>query len=194
MPRPRTVSDAAILEATGRLIAEQGLSGVTFGAVAARAGLSPATLVQRFGSKRGLLLAYARTAVQDARTPFTRARAEHDDPLQAMRAGLTELAAGIEDRRELAGHVSFLHLDLTDPEFHEHARTFTLAMRQEIADLLARAVADGSLTSGTDPRRLARTVQIAYNGALIVWALSGEGSLRELLAETLDDALRPHLA
>jgi AcrR family transcriptional regulator len=194
MPRPRTVSDAAILAATGRLIAEQGLPGLTLAAVAAETGLSPATLVQRFGSKRGLLLALANEAGPGARRPFERAREEHGSPLAALRAALTGLADTVRDRTELANHLTFLRLDLTDQEFHRHARAFTLTMRDEIAGLLSEAVDKGELAPGTDTGRLARSLQVAYNGAMIVWALTGEGSLTGLLDDVVADALRPHLA
>ncbi|MFC7728173.1 TetR/AcrR family transcriptional regulator [Actinomadura keratinilytica] len=80
MARPRTTSDEAILQATGRALLRHGPGRLTLGGVAAEAGLSPATLVQRFGSKRGLLLAFARRAAEHAREPFDRARREHPRP------------------------------------------------------------------------------------------------------------------
>ncbi|MET8542281.1 helix-turn-helix domain-containing protein, partial [Kitasatospora sp. NPDC004799] len=57
MPRPRTTSDAEILAATARAIGIHGPGRLTLAHVGAEAGVSPATLSQRFGSKRGLLLA-----------------------------------------------------------------------------------------------------------------------------------------
>ena len=60
MPRPKTVDDTAVLDAAMRVVDRAGPGGLTLGAVAGEVGLSPATLVQRFTSKRGLLLALAR--------------------------------------------------------------------------------------------------------------------------------------
>jgi hypothetical protein len=45
-----------------------------------------------------------------------------------------------------------------------------------------------------DAGRLARAVQIACNGVLILWALSGDGLLATAMRDALDDTLRPHLA
>ncbi len=59
MARPRLVSDDVILDATRQVLAELGPAKLTLAAVGARAGLAPPTLLQRFGSKRGLLLASA---------------------------------------------------------------------------------------------------------------------------------------
>ena len=61
-PRPRQASDEAILAAAFRAIARLGPAKLTLADVAAEAGLSAAALVQRFGSKRALLLATAADA------------------------------------------------------------------------------------------------------------------------------------
>lgn len=52
-PRPRTVSDEAVLRAAIN-IAAKNPAGWTLADVGNLAGLSPATIVQRFGSKRDL--------------------------------------------------------------------------------------------------------------------------------------------
>src|SRR5262245_45373389 len=84
MPRPRTATDAAILEAAHRVIARLGPARVTLADVGREAGLSPATLVQRFGSKRGLLLALARAAAGSVGDCFAAVRAAHASPLAAL--------------------------------------------------------------------------------------------------------------
>ena len=57
--RPRTTprADRAILEATLDLVGETGLAGLTVDAVAARAGVSKATIYRRWDSKEALVLA-----------------------------------------------------------------------------------------------------------------------------------------
>ncbi|MFG2001492.1 TetR family transcriptional regulator [Spirillospora sp. NPDC048911] len=192
MARPRTTSDEAILAATARALGRLGPGRLTLNAVAAEAGLSPATLVQRFGSKRGLLLAFARRAEHGARLPFERARRDHPSPLDALHSAMAAMAAHVAGPEELANSLGFLQLDLTDPEFREHARAHTRVTREQIRALLAEAVAAGELAAGTDPARLARSVQVTYNGTLIVWALDGEGALPGAVRAGLDDLLAPH--
>ncbi|RJL32704.1 TetR/AcrR family transcriptional regulator [Bailinhaonella thermotolerans] len=194
MPRPRTTSDEEILEATGRALNQVGVGRLTLAVVAREAGLAPATLVQRFGSKRGLLLAFERYATGEARTPFIEARAGHPAPLDALQAALAALASGVRTPEELANSMSVLQLDLTDPEHRELALIHTRATQEEIAGLLADAVAAGDLVPGTDPARLARAVHVAYNGAHILWALSGEGELLEHLRDDVDHVLAPYRA
>ncbi|HEV7310061.1 helix-turn-helix domain-containing protein [Ensifer sp.] len=55
MPRPKTMPDEDVLKAAFAIMRAEGPEGLTFAALAARTGLSGATLVQRFGSKAGLI-------------------------------------------------------------------------------------------------------------------------------------------
>ena len=55
-PRPRTVSDEDLINATMRVMSRLGPVKLTLAEVAKEAGVTAATLVQRFGSKRGLML------------------------------------------------------------------------------------------------------------------------------------------
>lgn len=192
VPRPRTISDAEILAAAARTIAREGPANLTLAAVAAEVGLAAATLVQRFGSKRGLLLALARQAVPELGGSFENAREHHGTPLDALHAALAGVASLVRSPEELANHLAFLQMDLSDPEFRRHAADHAQAMRGEIQVLLEDAVSAGELAGDTDVPRLARAVQVTYNGALIAWALTGDGELREALRADVDELLRPY--
>jgi AcrR family transcriptional regulator len=192
VPRPRSASDEAILAATGRAIARYGLPHLTLAVVAAEAGLSPATLVQRFGSKRGLLLAFASRAEEGVRRVFARARAAHDSPVAALRAAVGGLAR-VRDRAELANNLTFLHMDLTDPDFHAHAHRHAEVVRDEIASLLGRARSASELAGHVDVDRLARAVFVTYQGSLVTWALTGDGALAPAVQADLDTLLTPYL-
>ncbi|TDD76586.1 TetR/AcrR family transcriptional regulator [Actinomadura rubrisoli] len=194
MARPRTTSDEAVLSAAARALGRLGPGRLTLGAVAEEAGLAPATLVQRFGSKRGLLLALARRAEDGARLPFERARRADASPLAALHAALGAMTAGVRSTGEMANNLGFLQLDLTDPQFRAHAAAHARAMGGEIAALLEEAVAAGELADGVDVALVARSVHLAYNGALILWAVAGEGDLVDALRADVDAALAPYRA
>ena len=66
------------------------------------------------------------------------------------------------------------------------------ATLEQIAALLAEAVEAGELAADVDPGRLARSVQITYNGVLILWALAGEDTLAGTLRADLDRLLEPY--
>jgi AcrR family transcriptional regulator len=159
---------------------------LTLAEVARDAGLAPATLVQRFGSKRGLLLAVAERSVDGVREPFAAARRRNPSPLGALREALIELAGSIDDPDELANHISFLQLDLSDPEFRALGLRWWNAAAHQIGGLLTDAVDAGELNPNVDVHRLARTVLALYNGALITWGMWREGPLGDWLGAELD--------
>ncbi|WP_432511395.1 TetR/AcrR family transcriptional regulator [Kineococcus sp. SYSU DK001] len=194
MARPRTVSDEAIHAATAAVLRRHGLQGTTVAAVAAQAGLSAAGLVQRVGSKRRLLLDFARRSLDDGDTCFAAARDGARSPLQALRAALVAMTEPVRERTELANSLSFLQLDLVDEEFRSIAAAHAHRVQQRIAELLGEAVAAGELRPGVDATALARTVHLTHNGVLTVWPLTGTGPLEDDLRAAVDAVLAPHLA
>lgn len=116
MPRARTVSDVQVFGAVRALLAADGPRGVTFAAVARASGLSGPSLVQRHGSREGLLRAAlaagwealeARTlAAVAAAPPGPRGAAQLLKTLGAEAGELSVLASGLVDkalRRRAAG-------------------------------------------------------------------------------------------
>src|ERR1700749_64362 len=83
-PRPRQTSDEAILMATMRVMQSRSPVDLTLADVAREAGVVPATLSQRFGTKRGLLLAACRTAPSSIPEQFNTARAKYGSPLKTL--------------------------------------------------------------------------------------------------------------
>ena len=65
MPRPRTTPDETVFAAIQRLLDQGGDKAVSFGSVGKLTGLAPPTLVQRYGSRDGMVRA-ARRAAWDA--------------------------------------------------------------------------------------------------------------------------------
>ena len=51
----------------------------------------------------------------------------------------------------------------------------------------------GELARGTDPRAVARTVEVALNGALLTWAFYHEGTAARLLRGAVDGVLASYL-
>lgn len=195
--RPRGVDDAVILRATADVVGRVGPAGLTLAAVAREVGLVPGTLVQRFGSKRGLLLALAERAAGSAeagvRTTPERLRRAHGSALAALTALLVESVEPMTTPETYANHLAFLCLDLSDPEFHAHALTVQRAERRAVKDLLTAAVAAGELRAGTDVGALARSVQAISAGAGLVWALDREGTLERRMRQEIDGLLAHHL-
>ena len=189
--RPRSVSDEVIFDAVAQVVTEVGPGGLTLGAVARRAGLTAPALTQRFGSKRGLLLAFATRETGTVAEFFAAKRSGEPGPLTAVRAALADYTGPITTREGLANNLAFLQRDLTDPDLHERAAEQSRQLRAEIEKLLREAIEIGDLTTDA-PEALAETLYAIYCGAQMTWAIDGAGDLTEWMAEHVDRVLAPY--
>ena len=163
---------------------------LTLADVAKEAGVSPATLMQRFGSKRGLLLAFAASGPQLLGDEFARIRLKHRSPLASVYAVAQCMAAMADTPETLSNSLAFLQMDLVDPEFHKHAHAHSRGMIAGIKALLDEAVEAGELQR-CDTTRLARAVQGLIGGSLLQWAIDRDGKATDRLREDLDSLLKP---
>lgn len=193
MGRPRGVEDTAILRATEQVMGRVGPPGLTLAAVAREVGLVPATLVQRFGSKHGLLLALADQAEKDMAEMAERVRRSHESALGALTALTVESVAAMATPESFANHLAFLCMDLGDPQLYERALAIHRTQKRMIEDLLTEAISGGELRAGGDAVALARTVQAVVAGAGLTWALEREGRLEQRIRQELDAVLSPHI-
>jgi AcrR family transcriptional regulator len=190
LPRPRSISDADIFAATGRAVSRLGPVKLTLAEVAAEAGVSAATLVQRFGSKRSLLLAFVSQGSGESFAIMADIRAAHRSPLAALRA-VADCMAGLATSPEvLANNLAFLQIDLVDPEFHKLALAQARSMRADMKALLDAAIATRELQP-CDTAALSRAVVATMNGSLLQWAIERDGTVRERLRRDLDTLLAP---
>jgi AcrR family transcriptional regulator len=188
-PRPRATSDEHLLAATHRVVSRLG-PNLTLADVGREAGVSPATLMQRFGSKRGLLLAFAAAGSGDMTEAFAGMRAKHRSPLKAVYELARCMAAMADTPETLSNSLAFLQMDLVDPDFHKHALAHSRGMRDGITHFLDEAVGAGELQP-CDTNRLARAVQAIVGGSLLQWAVDRDGKAADRLAEDLDSLLKP---
>ena len=193
-PRPRKVSDEQIFTATMRAMTRLGPGELTLAAIAAEAGVTAGALVQRFGSKRELLLALSRLAAEGGGDFLRGLTRTHRSPLAALREYAECFAHLAESPGALARNLAYLQIDLTDEDFRANLLAQSRAAREAIVELLDAAVAKGELARDTDVARLARTVETALSGSLITWATYREGTAAAWLADDVDAVVRPHRA
>lgn len=192
MARPRTASDEDILRAAFVAIGRLGPARLTLADVAREAGLTPAALVGRFGSKRALLLAAAADAAGGDAYIFPGLRQRHPSPIAAL-YGLAECLAGLfgETPEAVAHNLAFTQAELTDPEFRAHALRGSEGMRKGIRQLVRDAINKGELRR-CDATRLAAALHATITGSLISWAVHRQGRLAAWLSRDLKVVLDPY--
>jgi AcrR family transcriptional regulator len=188
--RRKVTPDTDVLTATLRVVNRVGPGRLTLADVAAEAGLAPATLLQRFGSKRGLLLAVAEQSMGGVDECFARMRSAHRSPLAAVVASLEEMTHMCETPEALANNLAFLEIDLTDPDFHRLALANSRAMMAGYRALLDEAVAAGELVR-CDTARLVRALCAMSSGSMLNWAILREGTVTEWLRGDIETLLGP---
>jgi len=189
-PRPRTVSDERIFAATAGVLTRLGPARLTLADVAGDVGLTAAALVQRFGSKRQLLLAFVRQGAGMVDNDFATARENHSSPLDALVSVATAMAKGVRSPAELVNLLAFLQIDLSDPEFRRPALMQSRHVLAGYEALLRDAIDVGELVS-CDVPRVARALQAIVSGSLFTWAINRDGRVIPFVSRDVDTLLMP---
>jgi AcrR family transcriptional regulator len=190
-PRPRETSDAEILAAAARVMQRRSPVDLTLADVAKEAGVHPATLIQRFGTKRELLLANCKAWTADVAGQFARARAKYRSPLKTLIELLVESSDFAATPESMANFLAYIQIDLTDPEFHAVLLTQSETMRTETRKLLDAAIAARELKA-CDTAQLARLIQQVNGGAMLDWAVYRRGPLAAWIRRSIKDVLGPY--
>jgi AcrR family transcriptional regulator len=188
--RPRKVSDEEVFAAAHRIMARLGPAQWTLTDIAMEAGLTAGALVQRFGSKRRLLIALTKQVAEATPEMFAALRANHRSPLAALRAYADCIAQMGESPGALAHHLAYLQLDLTDPELHRHVRAQACATRAAIRELIDDAAAAAELPPSVDAQALARAVEVTLSGSLLTWAFYQDAPAVSWVRDDLNVLLR----
>jgi AcrR family transcriptional regulator len=190
-PRPRKASDEEIFAATTRVMGRLGPAQITLADVAAEAGLTAGALVQRFGSKRGLLLTLMERYADSARPMFDELRRSAGSPLAVIHAYARCLAQMGETPDALARHFAWLQQDLTDPDFRRHMLVQAKGTRRELLRLVREAIDARELVDTVRPAALVRAIEVTISGSLMTWAIHQEGSASAWLRHDLNTMLEP---
>ena len=176
-----------------RVMERVGPSQLTLAAIAKEAGVTAGALVQRFGSKRALLLTLAAGMADWTGEMFAGLRAAHASPLAVVRAYGDCFAEMADSPGGIAHHLAYLQTDIADPDFRRYLARQSRSTRDEFRRLLDEAVAAGELRAGVDTSALARAVQTTVTGSLMTWAIYEEGPVATWIREDLDGLLEPYL-
>ena len=191
--RRQKVSDEEVFAAAQRAMSRRMPHELTLADIADEAGVTPGRLVQRFGSKRALLVALSERFAGSAGPIFAGLRAVHGGPLATLRAYAACMADLAPTPEALLRNLAYLQGDLTDEVLRGHLVENARASRTEIESLLKAAVATGELRREVNVRSLARTVETVIGGSLMSWATYREGNAVDWIGRDLEAVLAPWL-
>lgn len=194
MPRPRKVSDEEVYAATMRVMSRLGPAELTLAAIAKEAGVTPGALVQRFGSKRQLLVDMAGLLGTGMGDFFAQLRAKHDDPLDVVREYAVCMAGMARTPADLLRNFQYLQADIADDELRARLVAQSKSVNRELSSLLREAVRRGDLHADCDIPALVRNLEALISGALLTWAFHRQGSAESWVRRHVDALLAPHRA
>ena len=176
MARTKSISDEAVLAAAATVMFARGPSEFTLGDVAKAAGIAPATLVQRFGDKHGLIVA---AIEQDNRT-FERFLAELPSEVgaEAVIDVFARMFDGVvADADRFADQLLWLRQDMRDPDLNRLARERFGKLRAAVAARMP------PLPIGAD--EAATLVEAQWQGVLVQWGIFRQGRLADFVTAQL---------
>src|SRR5687768_4368920 len=191
--RPRKVSDDDVFMGAYKAMQRLGPGELTLAHIAEEAGVTAGALVQRFGSKRELLLKIAEQFSGGTPAMFAELRKAHPSPLAAIRAYADCMAGMAATPETLIRNLSYLQVDLSDPEFRKHFAESARQTRAELKKLVREAIEAGELVPSTNPKQLARTIEAIIGGSMLSWAHYQEGSSAKWIRDDLNAILKPYL-
>jgi AcrR family transcriptional regulator len=205
-PRPQKTTDAQVLAATLHALADSWRGDATLARVARDTGVTPAALVQRFGSRDQLLVAAVAAAAGETPGLLASLWQPGRSAVGVLHAYGASVAAtcqaersagsdgGGESTDPLRVHLAQLPLDLSDPRLLPLVRAQARALRAFLAQIVADGMAAGEFTATTDPQLLARLVEAVVAGSVAAARIHGAQSLAAQVRVDLDVTLRPYLS
>ena len=152
-PPRQKVTDDEVFGAVQRAMTRRGPHELTLADIATEAGVTPGLLVQRFGSKRGLLLAVSARFAGSAGSLFEGLRGAHGRPLATLRAYAACMAGLASTPEALSRNLAYLQIDLTDAAFRAHLVKNARATRRENRDAAPGGGRRGRAADGRRPTR-----------------------------------------
>jgi AcrR family transcriptional regulator len=180
MPRKRTLPDTDVLDAALDIVRSSGPDTLTFAALASRVGLAGSTIVQRFGTRSGLLRA-ALLRAWDLLDEETGAAARSAAPGPRGVVEMLVRLSGQYDARDFADQLLVLREDVRDPVLRARGEAWIATLIRAVEDRLRAA---SGATAG-----LGRLVVAQWQGTLTVWSFEPDGLVSDAVQSALEHLL-----
>jgi AcrR family transcriptional regulator len=177
MPRPKRISDEAVLDAAIRVMLRTGPADFTLAEAGREAGVSPATLLQRFGDKQTLIV---RALARDVEGFIERLDQAPEAPgREAVLDLFWLITPDTDDAEAFADQLPWLREDFRNPELNRLSRRMFTALRAAVASRLPPLP--------VAPEIAARLLEAQWQGAMNQWGLFQEGRLADYVSTALNE-------
>ena len=168
MARTRQLSDEALLEAVMPVIFGKGPREFTLAEAGRAAGLSAGTLLQRFGSKQGLVIAALELANRHNFAALD--RLSDATGREAIIRIFVDRTPGPEHEHLLGDQLLWLRESMADPAVNAVSRDYFVQFRQALADRMPPMAIPAA--------QAVLLVEALWHGSMIQWGIGREGHLR----------------
>jgi AcrR family transcriptional regulator len=172
----------AVIDATARLVAEDGLASVTMSQIAAETGIGRATLYKYFPDIEAILIAWHERQISAHLDQLTEITSEPGSPAQRLEAALHAYARIVRGRPHGTDLTALLHSGEHVVQAHDR-------LTRLVGDLLTHAARSGDVRDDFPPAELASYCMHALGAAA---GLRSEAAVRRLVTVTLAGLRPPH--
>ncbi len=180
MARPREFSDEAIFYGVYLALCKKGYGRLALTDVSNEAGISPAALLKRFGSKKALFLAYSDYVIQLTDKSYKEALTLDTTPIEALRRIFKNALKLASDPISLANHTSFYLESTSDPDLLERSKKRLKLIDRETQGLILKAI-DNKEIKSCNVELISTVLQSAVTGAMLIWLKDSDKTLEELI-------------
>lgn len=161
MVRPQSLSDSQILDRVSSVLGDSGTAW-SLGSAAAAAGLHSATLIKRFGSRHGLLVALSRRWVDSVPTEPGMV-----DCHRELLAWIDSLSTHGSTQAQLLARLDMVIEDLRDPELRDLLHEGWQQNLRYLRVLIDGAQEAGQISSATPSLVVAQLLLDSAHGSLL---------------------------
>ncbi|GAE29328.1 TetR/AcrR family transcriptional regulator [Alkalihalobacillus hemicellulosilyticus] len=191
MARPREFSNETIFYAVYLALCQKGISKLTINDISNEANISPAGLLKRFGSKKGILLAYSDFVVQLTKKSFDEALKKEESSINALKKIYKNAMKLADDPVSLANHASFYLESTSDPDLLQISKKRLDILDKGTQTLLKQAIAQGEIKK-CDVNVISTVLQSSVGGAMLLWIRNPERTIEALIDDCFSVILRPY--
>ena len=177
MSRPKLISDEAVLDAAIRVMLRTGPAAFTLAEAGREAGVSAATLLQRFGDKQTLIVRALSRDVAGFEVRLNEA------PQVVGRESVLDLfwliTPDTDDAEAFVDQLPWLREDFRNPELSRLSRQMFTALRAAVAERLPPLPVPAETA--------ARLLEAQWQGAMNQWGFFQEGRLPDYVARALNE-------